>query len=165
MTDTNAPSEGERPPLAYLQFDPQGWLDAIPHGRALGIRCTGIEEGRARLEMPYRADLVGDPETGVLHGGVITTLLDTVSGLAALSALDRLRSMATLDLRIDYMRPASPEETVFAEAHCYRLTRSVAFVRGLAHHGDPEAPIAASSASFMLDTGSARKARAGETPS
>ena len=56
--------------------------------------------------MPYDAKLVGNPETGVLHGGAITALLDGASGAAVFAALVDIVPIATLDLRIDYLRPA-----------------------------------------------------------
>ncbi|MCP5431803.1 MAG: PaaI family thioesterase [Alphaproteobacteria bacterium] len=132
------------------QTGPVPWLDAIPHARALGLALRAFGEARAVIALPYDPRLVGNPATGVLHGGAITTLLDTVCGMAAYAALTRLRTMATLDLRIDYMRPATPGATVVGEAACTRVTRRIAFVRGLAHEGDGTDPVAAATATFML---------------
>jgi uncharacterized protein (TIGR00369 family) len=117
--------------------------------------------------LPYRADLVGNPDTGVLHGGVITALLDACSGAAVFAALPRLVPIATLDLRIDYLRPAQAGCAVQAHATCYKLTRNVAFTRAVAYHEDPDDPIAASVGTFMLSTrgGTRRGADAStETP-
>jgi uncharacterized protein (TIGR00369 family) len=114
---------------------------------------------RCVVRVAYAEHLVGDPDTGVIHGGVISALLDNASGVAVRSdasvAADE-RSMATLDLRIDYMRPAQPREDLYAEAHCYRVTSNVAFVRAVAYHAnDRDNPIASSVATFMLGTPSA----------
>jgi uncharacterized protein (TIGR00369 family) len=108
------------------------------------------------LRIPYRADLVGEPDTGVLAGGVVTTLLDMACGWATVAALKIPTSIATLDLRIDYMRPAEPGRDILASAHCYKLTRSIAFVRALAYDQSPADPVAAAQAAFMLDSNAGR---------
>jgi uncharacterized protein (TIGR00369 family) len=100
--------------------------------------------------VPYRADLVGDPETGVIASGVITTLLDHCCGLSIKSAKMDALPTATLDLRIDYMRPAEPGKDIIATAHCYKITRSIAFVRASAHDGDPDDPVATAQGAFVL---------------
>ena len=104
------------------------------------------------MRLPYRADLVGDPETGVLHGGVVTTLLDACCGASVFMKVKADIPIATLDLRIDYMAPATPSLDLFARAECYRITRNVAFVRATAFHDDESAPIAMSAGTFMVDT-------------
>ena len=123
---------------------------------ALGFETL---EGVCAMRAPFRADLVGDPADGGLAGGVITTLLDHVCGMAigaaqsaavGVQGVARMGGMATLDLRIDYMRPAKPQRDVIGHAHCYKLTHSVAFVRAVAYEDDPADPIAAAQAAFML---------------
>ena len=125
-------------------------LAQIPHSKALGMHVVEAKAGRAVLRVPYSEHLVGNPETGVLHGGVITSTLDNASGMAVYTALGEWRSIATLDLRIDYMKPATPGKDLMASAHCYKVTRSIAFVRGIAYHDDPEQPIATTTATFMI---------------
>jgi uncharacterized protein (TIGR00369 family) len=105
---------------------------------------------RARLRVPYGPDLVGDPDTGVVHGGVITGMLDHTCGMAVSAALNGPMPIATLDLRIDYMKPAKPGDDIFAEAECVKVGHDIAFVRGLAHQGSREAPIALCTGAFML---------------
>lgn len=124
----------------------------LPHVRALGIDLTAIEGHAVTLVLPWQERLVGNLENGVLHGGVVTALLDTASGFAVHARLATWSPIATLDLRIDYLRPAEPGEAVTARAECYKLTKHVAFCRGLAYHGDPHDPIAHSAGSFMLAT-------------
>jgi uncharacterized protein (TIGR00369 family) len=130
-------------------------LAHIPHAAAIGMTLVSRGDYRCVVRVPYAEHLVGDPDTGVIHGGVITALLDNASGVAVRSdttaAADE-RSMATLDLRIDYMRPAQPREDLYAEAHCYRTTSNVAFVRAIAYQADRDVPIASSVATFMLGT-------------
>jgi acyl-coenzyme A thioesterase PaaI-like protein len=72
--------------------------------------------------------------------------------MAVATMLKVPKPFATLDLRIDYVRPAMPGQAVIAEAECYRVTHSVAFTRAFAHHGDAKDPIAAAAGTFMLDT-------------
>lgn len=124
----------------------------IPHHRALGLRVEHIGDGTAHACVPYKEELVGDPTTGVLHGGVITTLLDSVGGMAALGKIGRPIGLATLDLRIDYLRPARAGKTVHAKVECYKLTRHVAFTRGVAYDENEDDPVASASATYMLDT-------------
>jgi uncharacterized protein (TIGR00369 family) len=129
--------------------------EGTPQALALGFEVVSVEPGVGVLKVPYREDLIGDPDTGVIAGGVITTLLDHVCGLAiSAAAYGGVRGpgahMATLDLRIDYMRPAEPRRAIFGRAHCYKLTHSVAFVRATAYEDDPEDPIATAQAAFFL---------------
>jgi acyl-coenzyme A thioesterase PaaI-like protein len=124
---------------------------------ALGFETL---EGVCAMRAPFRADLVGDPADGGLAGGVITTLLDQTCGMAVGFAMRarhpagemtaRMGSMATLDFRIDYIRPAKPGRAVTGEAECYSISGGVAFVRGLAYEDDRADPIAAAQAAFML---------------
>ena len=125
-------------------------MEGLPHSREIGMRLHWSKEGKSRLSVPYSERLVGDPETGVLHGGVITALLDTACGSAALSASGKPMATATLDLRIDYMRPATVGLAVHARAECYRMTRTIAFTRAVAYHTDPDDPIASAAGSFMV---------------
>jgi uncharacterized protein (TIGR00369 family) len=135
-----------------------------PHTHALGFSLVGVEDKVVILRCPYREDLVGDPETGVLAGGVVTTLLDHVCGMAVWTALDRFTSIATLDLRIDYMRAAKPGLDLMARARCYKLTRSVAFVRAWAYDESPDDPVAAAQSAFVLDSDGGRKPGANLKP-
>lgn len=141
-----------------MQFDLENVRQLVrsglPHVRALGIEVLEIGPGVVTLSLPWDARLVGNPETGVLHGGVVTTLLDTASGFSVHARLGDPIPVATLDLRIDYLKPAEPRRAVTARAECYKLTKHVAFCRGLAYHDDAGDPIAQSAGSFMLATGS-----------
>jgi len=138
--------------------------EGSPQARALGFETLEIGDAVAILRVPYRPEIVGDPETGVIAGGVVTTLLDHASGQAVHAALSQWTSIATLDLRIDYMRPAQPGRDVLARAHCYKVTRSVAFVRAVAYEDDPDNPVAAAQAAFMLDSSAGKKPGANLKP-
>jgi uncharacterized protein (TIGR00369 family) len=123
--------------------------EQTPHGKELGIKFVAVDKGRATMSLPYNPDLIGDPETRVLHGGAVTTLLDQACGLAAIAGFDEPSACATLNLSIDYMRAAKPGETIIAQAHCYKATKHVAFLRAVAHDGDETDPIATAQATFM----------------
>lgn len=128
---------------------------AAAHTTALGFQFEGLNDDKVRLRVPYRHDLVGDPSTGVLAGGLVSALLDHVGGMAVWVRIGVFQPIATLDLRVDYMRPAEPGQDLIAEAQCYHLTRSVAFVRAQAFdHSGADNPVAAAQATYMRIGGS-----------
>lgn len=127
------------------------FIEAIPHARALGMRLDELSAGKAAISMPWHPDLVGDPRSGVIHGGVISTLMDTCSGAAVMSHPEGPRVTATIDLRIDYMRSATPRQAIRARAECYHVTRSVAFVRAWAMDDDDDRPVASASGAFTFE--------------
>jgi uncharacterized protein (TIGR00369 family) len=121
----------------------------FPHCQALGLEFIHGERGKAVIRLPYAHHLQGNRQTGVIHGGVVTTLIDTTSGLAVFSLLNELEIVVTLDLRIDYLRPATPDMAIYCEAECYRLANQVAFVRASAYQDDDKQTIAQSMGTFM----------------
>jgi uncharacterized protein (TIGR00369 family) len=134
-------------------FDPKLFMtyaEKIGHGGALGIAYHGHSSEWVELALPYDEQLIGVAETGVLASGPIISLMDMATSLAIWVRLGRFRHQATLDLRIDYLRPATPGRTVIGRGECYGVTRSVAFVRGTAHDGDPADPVAHVSGTFMF---------------
>ena len=135
-------------------FDPARFFELakrVGHGRALGLDFSAAGADWMELSLPWREQLVGIPDSGILASGAIVSLIDTASGASVWVALGKFVPIVTLDLRIDYLRPAVKGETVFARCECTKLTRRIAFVRGIAHGGDPERPIAYSAATFMLE--------------
>lgn len=125
-------------------------VESLPHHAKLGIRMVEIAAGSCTTCIDYRPELVGDPSRGVLHGGVVTTLIDATAGTAVYSSIDMETPIATLDLRVDYLRPAEPFKRLYASAELYRLTRRIAFVRASAYQDDSKNPVAYGIASFML---------------
>lgn len=142
-------------PIANDLQAAQKFADSIPHGHELGIKVEAIAPGRAQFILPYHPRLIGNPDTGTLHGGAITALMDTASGCAVFSALPDLIPIVTLDLRIDYLKPATPQKLLRADARCYRLTRNIGFTRAFAYHDDPQDPVANSVGTFMVGSSNA----------
>jgi uncharacterized protein (TIGR00369 family) len=126
------------------------FISHTPHARHLGIEVIETGPGLAVLKLPYREEIIGDPARRVVFGGAITTLIDHASGLAVACAMRELRAIATIDLRVDYLRAAEPGLDLYARTECYRTTRNVAFVRAVAYERDPEAPFASALGTFML---------------
>lgn len=131
----------------------QKFIEAIPHAAALNMRLDEIRDGVAVMSMPYDERLVGDPETGVIHGGAVFSLMDTCAGASVMSHVEAPAITATIDLRIDYMRPATPGQRITTRAECYHVTRSVAFVRAVTMDEDTERPVATATGTFTADRG------------
>ncbi len=127
------------------------FISAIPHCKALNMKLTHIGDGVAEMELPYDLRIVGDPETGVVHGGAVSALMDTCCGAAAMSHPSSPSGTATIDLRIDYMRAATPGQAIRTRAECYHITRSVAFVRATALDDDAAAPVATATGAFTVE--------------
>lgn len=129
-------------------------LKNIPHSKAIGMKCISYQDDHCELALSYSEHLVGDPDTGVIHGGPITALLDNAAGMVARpkDMNSEQAAIATLDLRIDYMGAAKPGKDVHAQAHCFKRTKNVAFVRAVAFTDSPEDPVATCTATFMLGT-------------
>ena len=143
--DTDAMSPAETARIA------QQLIETIPHGRALQLRVEHVGKGEAHISMPWAEHLVGDPRTGVIHGGVISTLMDTCSGASVMAHPSGPRWTATIDLRIDYMRPATPRQRITARAECFHMTRSVAFVRAVAVDDNSDIPVATAIGTFTVE--------------
>lgn len=131
-----------------------GFAASLGHNKAVGLKYHAHGDRWCEMAMPWQADLAGDGETGILASGPIFTLMDMATSVSIWLALKRFQPQATLDMRIDYLRPATPGETVYGRGECYHLTRTVAFVRGQAHDGDPNRPIAhVAGTYFFTDAG------------
>jgi uncharacterized protein (TIGR00369 family) len=125
-------------------------LESIQHCKVLNMQRVEAERGKVTLMIPYAQEIIGNPDTGVIHGGPLTTLMDTACGAASVIALEEIQICPTLDLRIDYMKPATPGEDVHGSAEIYRVSSQVIFARGVAYHkGEKDSPIAHCVATFM----------------
>ena len=133
-----------------------GFMLAIPHLKALGISYHGHGRGWSELALPYGEHLVAYPDAGVIASGAIFTLMDSAGGFSVMTGAERMQPVATLDLRLDYLRAATPGRTVIGRSDVQKMTRSVVFVRGVAHDGDPSHPIAHMTGTFMFTAGAAQ---------
>lgn len=145
-----SPSEVRRSGVPFDAARFMSFVSKLGHGGAIGIAYAGHGEDWVELALPYDQKLIGVPETGVIASGPIISLMDMATSMAVWIRLGEFRHQATLDLRIDYLRPATPGQTVYGRAECYGTTRSVSFTRGIAHDGDPDDPVAHVSATFMF---------------
>jgi acyl-coenzyme A thioesterase PaaI-like protein len=144
----------------FTPMEPSG--RGTPLTLALGGDYTTGPGGAECMRVPFRADLVDDPQQGGIANGVVIALLDQACGFAVAMALRgraemegrelRMGSMATLDLRVDYVRPARPGQAVIAHTECLNIAGEVAFVRGVAFETDPHDPVALAQAAFMISS-------------
>jgi uncharacterized protein (TIGR00369 family) len=145
---------GSRADLSAMKgFDPKLFTDfasQVGHGGALGILYLDHGPDWVELGLDYSEKLVGMPDSGIIASGPIISLMDMSTSMAIWMKLGRFRHQATLDMRIDYLRPAVPGRRIHGRGECYRVTRSVAFVRGMAHDGDAADPVAHVTGSFMF---------------
>ena len=137
---------------AMLPVIDKAFRENVPHNLALFVQVIEAARGAVVSKVAWAPHLVGNPETEALHGGVITSLLDAAGGAAVFLWFRETPSIATLDLRVDHLRPTPPRADLFARAECYRVTRNVAFVRGAAWCASEDTPVAAMTATFMLGT-------------
>ena len=137
------------PPARFDAREASRWFFLHGHTGWLGLRFTDQGEKWVELELPWREDLVGDSKSGVLASGPIISLMDMASGMAIWQANGTFVGMATLDLRVDYQRPARAGASVRGRVECYRITRSAAFVRGIAYDDDLNDPVAHVAGTFM----------------
>lgn len=126
------------------------FIQALPHARALGMALERLDPGEAVISMPYAEKLIGDPKTGVVHGGAVSALMDTCCGAAVMSHPSNPSLTATMDLRIEYLRAATPGQRITTTATCYHVTRSVAFVRAQATDEDTDTPVATATGTFTV---------------
>jgi uncharacterized protein (TIGR00369 family) len=134
---------------------------SIPFNALLGLRCLDIADGAVRVELPFRSVLIGNPEIPALHGGAISSTLDTTGGLAVWSSARPHDRVSTIDLRVDYLRPGRAE-TVIAVATVVRLGNRVGVAELRAFHPDTEdCPIAAGMGVYSVkrENGADRRAR------
>jgi uncharacterized protein (TIGR00369 family) len=134
------------------QFDPgkaAKFFFRAGHSGWLGLRYLEHGENWVSVELPWREDLLGESDRPVLASGPIVSLMDMASGMSIWIASRDFVPIATLDLRVDYQRPAKERASVIGKVECYRRTKSAAFVRGIAHDGDPDDPVAHVAGVFM----------------
>lgn len=135
-------------------FDPKQFFELarkVGHGQALGLEFRAEGEDWVELALPWKEQLVGVEESGILASGAIVSLLDTCGGASVWQAMGHFQPIVTIDLRLDYLRPALKGETVIARCQVDKMTRQIAFVSGVAHTGDDARPVARAVGTFMLN--------------
>jgi len=137
----------DNPNFSNLLID--GFFGNIPHSQQLGVELVSAARNKAVLRIPYKEMLIGNTAAGIIHGGVILSLMDSVGGMATFCALPRMEAIATLDLRVDYLKPAVAGLGIEAAAECYKLTNTIAFIRAIAYQEDSNDPVASCVATFM----------------
>lgn len=145
MTETS--SDAERVTFDALAF--MKLAGRIGHTRSLGLRYLAHGDDWAELMLPYSPSIVGVTETGVLASAPIISIMDMAMSVAVWCKIGGFRPQATLDMRVDYLRPATAGQKVYGRGECYHATRTIAFAGGVAHDGDPADPIARVAANFM----------------
>ncbi len=132
--------------------------DAAAFFQALGAEVVHMTPGRSTMRLPYAPHLVGDPATGVVHGGAITAMLDHACGMAVGSALgvaashagEPMRGIATLDLRVDTMAEPKPGAAIMVVGECVKIGSQIVFARGHAWQEREDDPIATATGTFIL---------------
>ena len=133
-------------------FDPEKvskMFMARAHPGWLGLEYSAHGDNWVELKLPWNEKLLGEPDRPVLASGPIVSLLDMASGMSIWCTRGTFLPVATLDLRVDYQRPAKERGAVWGRVECYRITKSAAFVRGTAHDGDPDDTVATMAGVFM----------------
>lgn len=134
-------------------FDPARMfrtMEQFGHIAAIGMRYGGHGEDWAEIRLPWHDGLIGDVAAGTLASGAIIALMDMTAGLSVWTRIKAFRPMVTLDLRIDYLRASAPGADIIGHVTCTRVAREVAFIRGAAHDGDADDPVAHVAGSFMF---------------
>ncbi len=137
----------------------QLFAQRVPHGRDIGMRIDDpAPDGRTRMRLAAQPFLAADPAGTFFFPGVMFSLADSACGLAVFRALGHFVPIATLDMRIDHLAPATMDSDLVAAAECYRLTKSIAFVRCELMSGPQQRVAAVVMGTFMLSSGSTKTA-------
>ncbi len=114
------PAEDRARHLAYVK----DLFERIPFNRVLGIQVRELSAERVLFCVPFREELIGDSQRPALHGGVLSATADAAGGAAVWAAIGPADRVSTIDLRIDYLRPARPED-IHVEATVLRVGNRV----------------------------------------
>lgn len=140
--------------LTICMFDVPNYKNiieqVIPFHKVLGLELIEMKEGFASIRIPFKKELVGDPRTNRIHGGVISTAMDAAGGAAVITTLKgSADQIATVDMLIDYLFPGRPED-IIVEGRIIRNGASLVFTEMAAHHPGDEQQIARARAVFRV---------------
>lgn len=121
-----------------------------PLFKSFSVEINHVDNGHSEMTMPFSAALADG--RGALHRGVMVTLLDSCCGLSIFSALGTMKPIATIDLRVDFLREIPPATALIAEINYVGSTPTVAYITGKAFAVGSDAPIATVAGSFAIDT-------------
>ncbi|WP_176594339.1 PaaI family thioesterase [Sphingobium sp. EM0848] len=123
-----------------------------PRGHHAMLGLYSVADGPDWVEMacPYDPRFLMDADKGLVSSGPILSLIDAAAGAAVIARTRQWRPMATLDMRVDYLRGARVGQTLHARATCHHLTRQVAFLNCEVHDGAPEDRVASAAISFFF---------------
>jgi len=121
----------------------------VPFNRHLGVQLITFGHGRVVIRLPFNEAWIGDPRRPALHGGVISTMIDTAGGAAAFTTLDATDRLSTVDMRVDFLRPGEPRDLNVA-ARILRGGNRVILTMMQAYHDDAGDPIAEGRAVYNL---------------
>lgn len=135
---------------AYQQIH-QLFEAGIPFCRDLGMKILQLDAEKVQILLPFSERLIGDPRRPALHGGVISTLLDTAGGAIAMTTIDmQQETISTVDMRVDYLLPGRSLDLI-GEAVVVRKGNKVIVTNMRAFHADaPQAYIAESRAVYNI---------------
>ncbi len=153
MTNQPTPAVSRATIPTGIIFDPSQsvkLMTRLGHGGWLGMQYHAHGPDWVELALPWREELIGLPSSGVLASGPIISLMDNATSMSVWALRGSFQPQVTVDLRVDYMRAAVPGKTLIGRGECYKLTRSIAFVRGIAYDGDMGDPVAHVAGTFMM---------------
>lgn len=135
------------------------YTQKIPFSAALGIEVETIDASRCCLRIPCRDTFMATLGSSTIHNGIITALIDSTCGCAVAARIGHPERIATLDLRVDYLRPAQSQTELFCEAVCHSVASNIAFVRATVWQVEEDKqPIATAVATFMRSASTAKAA-------
>jgi uncharacterized protein (TIGR00369 family) len=98
-------------------------MKRIPYYKTLGFKLIEIKDGKAIFELELRKELT---QNGMVHGGVLASMLDSACACAALSLIYPHGYITTIDLQVAYLKPVA-KGTLTAKAECIRNGKNISF--------------------------------------
>jgi acyl-coenzyme A thioesterase PaaI-like protein len=120
------------------------------HNLALGLEVRGHGAGWIEYRLPWRPELTVDVDDETIAPAAIFSLLDAACALTSWAREGRFMNNPTLDLRVDLIRRPQPRASLIARGECERITAELAYMKGVAHEGDPDDPVAQCTGTFIV---------------